>query len=278
MLLRLAFLVGCVLISNPVLGQESSDLSRWPDVAISELKENCARAIVEGVRRNYLAGDSEAEPAKAGKDFSLIASIVREQVLRSVCSCVSREISARIPYNSTLSDSGKTEKLLVELTAPSAKCFPNMAQMKEELRKAEAKAADDSYLRFAMSRDRGELQAFCTEAANRPYLAKAACEPRAVTTEQLTDTSRIAKEEIPAVVRAKESIDFRMAAFATAERDFDGRRGIDFAAITEQGIVAADGNLLRLRAGEITWGEFNRARLALNEALNRAYVFVSHEW
>lgn len=238
----------------------------WTDPVFAQAVDGCTQAIIDAQRKQFLAGAADQGMADAQQAWAGFEAASR-RTFAPVCSCVVKAWSARQSPAQVLADRDRTVERAAPLLEPGASCAADGADLQQELRRHLAEVRPQAPLQQALRRFREASSQFCADPAYAAYFARTACSPDGLTVQQLADAGRAAPQDQPLLRRVQAAIDARLGDFIDAQRAYGGESGAAIAAAYLQARTAIDGSLQRLIRGETTWGEYNRERVRIGEAL-----------
>ncbi len=259
------------LFSSQAQGQGGARLDAWTDPVFSSAVDACTQVVIDAQHKQFLAQAADRGMADPESEFAQFA-LASRRTFAPICSCTVRALSAQRTPGQFLADLEGSTGGETALLKPGTGCVPEVARLEQELRRQVESARQESPLQQALRRYREASRAFCADRAFAPYLAKSPCLPDDITARHLADAARIAEPEQPVVRQVMDATDARLGDFIAAQRAYGGAQGRAIAAAYEQARIALDDNLLRLARGAITWGEFNRVRKDVADALKAGHT------
>lgn len=134
----------------------------------------------------------------------------------------------------------------------------------------DAAATSDYRVNLAIDRAQRETAETCKNEKFKLFFAKTGCSSDDITPEQLADTSRISFMVRPVAVELQPEINATVERVRDAEREFGGEKGARIGDALDVALFDAAQNMKSLTDGSITWGDYNRRRKEIQEALRGA--------
>ncbi len=122
-----------------------------------------------------------------------------------------------------------------------------------------------------------EINAICEKQGYKTIFEKTACNPPDIMLNQLSISERISKSDRPLFMEFYNEQNNINKRAVTALRSSGNTKDKNIADLFEQSSVRREQNALNLYDGTITWGQYNKARKSIAEALQEAVRAISNK-
>lgn len=120
-------------------------------------------------------------------------------------------------------------------------------------------------LKIAVDQIVRENQEACIREDYKPLYLKSACKVSDISPAQLADTSRISAAEKLLLHKLRSENRARMENAASAYRSYGGASGLDGALVLERTGRLSEKNALDLYEGTISWGDYSKRRMEIQQ-------------
>jgi hypothetical protein len=151
-------------------------------------------------------------------------------------------------------------QLILPIAFSLAACTPTV------LHKPESDINQSTQLKKAVEQIIAENQAACNRQEYNAIYLKSACKVSDISSEQLSDSSRISTSEKSLFQKFQSGNQVQIAKAASAYRAYGGRQGEDGALILERAAKLFERNANDLYEGTISWGEYNKRRQEIQQS------------
>jgi hypothetical protein len=149
------------------------------------------------------------------------------------------------------------------------------AQQNAQVDPAVRFVASIAQLKTALEQIGKEIKDACAREEYRPLFIHTTCSPNDITPEQLTDRSLIAATDKPLYSRFRSESQAFSTRVAAALRSYGGSKGADLASARERADSLFDKNGLELYEGAVSWGDYNKRRKEIADALRDEFSRIA---